>query len=161
MQTTCYRQINVRENFACCNENIATILELHPNPNIITRLDFNFCYWIQSRQLCDFIKQCTNLKDLSVAHSTVSNHDLAGILALNEHISKLSFSIESPDTFWSENNFAPKVWLHDSPQQSYSIECENLISSSQFGKCRNTMAQLKSLEIYMQQHTCVLVALLR
>ena len=161
---TC-RQINVRENFSFSNENIATILELHPNPNVVTKIDFNFCYWVNSQKLCDFVKQCTNLKDLSVAHSTISNHDLAEILAGNENISKLSFSIESPDTFWSRKNVVHNVWLHDSPHKRYNssfrIDCENLISLSQFGKCRNTMAQLKSLEIYMQQYPSILVAVLR
>ena len=161
----CCRQINVRENFTCSNENIATILELHLNRNIITKLDFNFCYWITGQKLCDFIKHCTNLEDLSVSHSTVSNHELAEILALNERISKLSFNIENPDTFWREKNFAPKVWLSESFQKtsksSYSIDCENLISSSHFGKCRNTMAKLKTLEIYVQQDPSIIVALLR
>ena len=92
----------MRENFVCSNENIATILELHPNPQIITKLDFEYCYWIPSQQLCDLIKQCKNLEELSVSHSTVRNQYLAEILALNERISKLSFSIESPDTFWRE-----------------------------------------------------------
>ena len=155
----------MRENFVCSNENIATILELHPNPQIITKLDFEYCYWIPSQQLCDLIKQCKNLEELSVSHSTVRNQYLAEILALNERISKLSFSIESPDTFWCERNFAPKVWLHDSFQKnsksSFSIDCENLISLTQFGKCRNTIAQLKNLEIYMQQYPSILVALLR
>ena len=160
-----HRHINVRENFAYSGENIAKILQVHPNPHILTKLDLNFCYWVSSLKLCTFVKQCKKLTELAVVHSSVSNQDLAEILAENENISKLSFSIESPETFWSEKNFVPNVWLRDTPQQnstySYSIDWDHLILSSNFGKSRKTFGQLKSLEIYMQQHPTILITLLR
>ena len=153
--TISYRQINVRENFANSGENIATILKFHPNPNIIRKLDFNFCYWISSQDLCGLVKHCKNLRELSVAHSTISNRDLAEILAENVNISKLSFSIENPETFWLESELQLS-------SATFSLDpWANLYSYSQFGICENTFLKIQSLEIYMEQYPVILGTVLR
>ena len=151
MLKICCRQINVRENFKYSRENIAKILELHPNPNAVTKLDFNFSYWIPRQELFDFVMQCTNLKELSVAHSSINIQDLAEILFQNERISKLSFSIESPETFWLENR-------SELLSATFSLD---LFSSSHFGKCKKTLGKIESLEIYMGQFPVILGTLLR
>ena len=146
------RRINVRSNFEYSRENIAKILALHPNPQVVTQLDFNFCYWVQSQELCDFVKQCTHLNELSVAHSTISNHDLAEILALNENISKLSFSIESPETFWLDKNGS------ELSSATFSLKS---FSKSHFGKCGKTLGKIESLELYIGQYPVILGTVLR
>ena len=150
-----YREINVRKNFAYSGENIATILKFHPNPNIVRKLEFSFCYWIQSKELCDFVKQCTNLKELSVAHSTLSNCDLSEIILEIKTISKLSFSIETPESFWLEN----EKKISSSKVRSDSLV--NRFLNSHFGKCQESFARLESLEIYMGQYPTILGTLLR
>ena len=145
----------MRENFEYITENIATILELHPNPDVVTKLDFNFCYWIPCRELREFAKQCTNLKELAVAHSGVSNQDLAEILAENEQICKLSFSIETPETFWLE---------HASQNLSTTFDLDlwvEQLQNSHFGKCIRTLAKLESLEIYIGQNPVILGTVVR
>ena len=145
----------MRKNFEYITQNIATILELHPSPNVVTKLDLNSCYWISSQELRNFAKRCTNLKELAVAHSGVSNQDLAEILTENEQIRKLSFSIETPETFWLENEnenvlatFGLDLWVRQLP-------------NSHFGKCVKTLAKLESLEIYMGQYPAILGTVLR
>lgn len=149
------RQINARKNFEYITENIATILELHPNPNVVTKLDFNFCYWISSENLCQFVKQCKNLEELAVAHTAISNRDLAEMLAENENICKLSFSIERPETFWLENE------IEISSESSHLNLWGVLISNSVFGKCVKALAKLESLEIYIGQYPVILGTVLR
>ena len=123
---------------------------------MITKLDFNFCYWIPGKKLCDFVKQCPNLKDLSVAHSTVSNKDLAEILAGNEKISMLSFSIESQDAFWIENEIQ-----NSKATVSVDPPLGSPLSISHFGKCEKTLGELESLEIYTGQYPVILGTVLR
>ena len=132
-------------------ENIATILELHLNPKVVTKLDFDFCYWVASRELFDFVKKCPNLKELSVAHSSLINQDLAEILAENFKISKLSFSLDSPETVWSEISLAFNC------QNSW----ERQFSLSRFSKCNKAFARMTSLNLYMGQHPIILGTILR
>ena len=154
LKTYC-RQINVRKNFDYITENIATVLELHPNPNVVTKLDFNFCYWISCRELLEFVKQCKNLGELAVAHCAISNRDLAEILAENENIRKLSFSIENAELFWLENKI-------EISSESFDLDPWGvLISNSVFGKSGKTLAKLESLEIYMGQYPVILGTVLR
>ena len=42
MLTMIFRQINVRDIFAYNGENMERVLQLHPNPKVVTKLDFNF-----------------------------------------------------------------------------------------------------------------------
>ena len=160
-----YRRINVRENFSCSEENILKILQLHHNPDVVTNLDLNFCYWISNEELSNFTKQCTNLTELAVAHSTITSHNLAEILHENPNITKLSLSIRNPEEFWSKEKHVVKC-LHQL-QQNYkehsgntSTSWENLLSLSHFGICHKTLAQLKSLNLHMGQHPIILGMLL-
>ena len=141
------------------------ILEFHCNPNIVTKLDFKFCYWIESKKLRNFAKKCTNLRDLSVAHSNLSNQDLAEILEKNENILKLSFSIETPDTFWFQTDIVSTLQINDINKRKtsapFSIEWEDLFSLSHFFKCGKRFALLQSLEICMRQSPIILGTILR
>ena len=105
--------------------------------------------------MCNFAKQCGNLRELAVAHSSISNHDLAEILVENENITRLSFSIESPETFWLANGFE-----HPSERSSYDSWADHF-ANSHLGKCKKTLAKLESLEIYLGQYPVVLGTTLR
>ena len=159
------RCINARENFSYSEENILKVLQLHHNPDMVTNLDLNFCYWVSNEELSNFTKQCTNLTELAVAHSTVTSHNLSEILLENPNISKLSLSILSPEEFWSQEKHAVKC-LHQLQQSSkehsgnISTSWKNLLSLSHFGICHTTLAQLKSLNLHMGQHPIILGTLL-
>ena len=101
------------------------------------------------------MKQCKKLTELSVAHSPVSNQDLSEILVENEQIRKLSLSIETPETFWLEN---------ESKNLSATSSLDSLakqLPNSHFVKCGKTLAKLESLEIYMGQYPVILGTVLR
>ena len=136
-------------------ENFEKILEHHPNPNVVTKLDFSYCYWIPGQKLCDFIKQCKNLKELLVAHSTVSNRDLAEILVEHENISKLSLSIDSPASFMLENEI-------ENSSATCSVDpWANKNFNAIFGKCEKILSKLESLEIYSGPYPVILGTMLR
>ena len=152
----CRRHINARDNFCCSKENILSILQLHPNPEIVTELDFNFCYWVPSRELTDFVKQCRNLVKLSIAHSTIGNQELEEILIENVKISRLSFSIHnSKESFKQNKKLVIYHYLHQ------TTELEDPLSLLHLGKCRQTLAQLETLELYVGQYPFILATLLR
>ena len=149
------RQINVRENFALSSENISFIMKLDHIPHDLKKLDLNYCYWISSKELCTFVKRCKNLRELAVAHSAISNLDLAEILAENKNISKISFRIENPATFWLSNENA-------SASEAFGFNLwAKLFSNTHFGKCREAFARLESIEIYIGQQPIILATLLR
>ena len=103
----------------------------------------------------NFAKRCKNLKELGIAHSPISNQDLAEILAGNEQLRKLSFSIETPETFWLENksqNLSATSTLDSLAKQ---------LTNSHFFKCGKTLAKLESLEIYIGQYPVILGTVLR
>ena len=148
------RHINVRDNFGCSNENILNILQLHPNPEIVTELDFSFCYWIASKEVTDFVKQCRHLDKLSVAHSTIGSQELEEILCENAKISKLSFSINDPKSFGQNEkligHYLKKTTVLEDP-----------LSLLNLSKCRQTLAQLETLELYIGQYPIILTTLLK
>ena len=151
----CRQHINARDNFCCSKENILSILQLHPNPEIVTELDFNFCYWVPSRELTDFVKQCRNLVKLSIAHSTIGNQELEEILIENVKISRLSFSIHNSKESFKQNKKLVDHYLHQ------TTELEDPLSLLHLGKCRQTLAQLETLELYVGQYPLILATLLR
>ena len=148
------RHINVRNNFCCSKENILSLLQLHTNPDVVTKLDFNFCYWIRSKAITHFVKQCMNLKELAVAHSTIGSKDLEEILCENTHVTKLSFSIHDSEGF-AQNEKLADHYLHQ------TTELEDPLSFIHLGKCRQTLAQLETLELYVGQYPFILATLLR
>ena len=148
------RHINVRNNFCCSKENILSLLQLHTNPDVVTKLDFNFCYWIPRNEIVHFVKQCKNLKELAVAHSTIGSKDLEEILSENVKISKLSISIHYPETF-EQNEKLVDHYLHQ------STVLEDPLSFIHLGKCRQTFAQLESLELHMGQYPIIFATLIR
>ena len=89
-----------------------SLLQLHTNPDVVTKLDFNFCYWIPRNEIVHFVKQCKNLKELAVAHSTIGSKDLEEILSENVKISKLSISIHYPETFEQNEKLVDKPLLN-------------------------------------------------
>ena len=100
----------------------------------------------------DFLKECRNLKELSVLNSSLSILDLAEVLSVIENISKLKFSINSPEEFWNAAKFS---------SQTNQNSWEHLFSSSNLEGCKNSLATLQSLEIYMGQYPLILGTLLR
>ena len=154
----------MRENFAVTNKNIGNIIHLHPSPDAITTLDFNFCYWVSSKKICDFVKQCPSLTELAVANSTVGTQELADILCNNTKISKLSLSIASPEYLWP--NIEPAIKCMNDIQQNSKKESTatlwgELLSLSNFGKCQETLAQLESLDLHMGEHLIILATVIR
>ena len=148
------RNINVKESFSLNKENILNMLQLHPNPNVITKLDFSFCYWVPTKELTKFAKQCKNLTELAVAHSTIGSKDLEEILCENTHVTKLSFSIHDSEGF-AQNEKLADHYLHQ------TTELEDPLSFIHLGKCRQTLAQLETLELYVGQYPFILATLLR
>ena len=148
------RHINVRNNFYCSNKNIVSLLRLHTKPDAVEKLDFNFCYWIPSKTITHFVKQCNNLKELAVAHSTIGSQELEEILCDNVKITKLSFSIHDPKGFEQNKNLC-NYYLHQ------TTVSEDPLSFLHFGKCRQTLAQLETLKLHMGQYPIILATLLR
>lgn len=136
------------------------MLTLHFNPDIVTELDFNFCYFLSSKEISCFAKQCKHVKELSVAHSTISSRDLAEILHDNLKISKLCFNICDPNSFWLTeetgiNNGSHKLDV------STSNSWKSLLLRSEFGKCLQSLTQLLSLDLHIGQEPLVLGTILK
>ena len=148
------RYINVRENFCCSKENILKILQLHPNPDVVTNLDFNFCYWIPRNEIVHFVKQCKNLTELAVAHSTIGSQELEEILCENVHVTKLSFSIHDSEGF-AQNEKLVNYYLNQ------TTVWEDPLSFLHLGKCRQILAKLETLELHMGQYPIILATLIR
>ena len=148
------RHINIRESFCFSKENVLKILQLHPNPNVVTKLDFSFCYWIPKKEITEFVKQCTNLKELAVAHSTIGSQELEEILCENVHVTKLSFSIHDSEGF-EQNEKLVNYYLHQ------PAVWEDPLSLLHLGKCRKILSQLETLELHMGQYPIILATIIR
>nr|CAH0103249.1 unnamed protein product [Daphnia galeata] len=66
----------MREAFVCNQENIEKIL-LHYNPDVVPKLDFNFCYWLSRKEISKFARSCHYLKELSFTHTKILVKDIA------------------------------------------------------------------------------------
>ena len=144
------RHIHVRDNFSCSSENLIKILQVHPNPHIVTEIDFNFYYWIPAREIIKFVKQCTNLDKLSVAHSTIGTQELEEILCGNAKISKLSISIHDPESFWQNNK------LVDHYLEKTTVSGDDPLALLNLTNCRETLSKLETLELNMGQYPIIL-----
>ena len=145
--------INVRDNFCCSKYNILSVLKVHPNPDVLTKLDFNCCYWLPREEIIHFVKQCSSLTELAIAHSNIGSSDLEEILCDNVNISKLSFSVHHPESF-EQNEKLVAYYLHQDV-------LEDPLSVLNFGKCRQTFARLETLELHMGQYPIILATLFR
>lgn len=159
-----FRSINVREVFTLCEERIDRLLVHHPSPDILTHLDLNFCYWIPTEILINFIKRCNNLKSLAVAHTNITCADLANILH-HSSISKLSFSVNSK-AFWINEKQVVKYLNYFCQSSNYKIanasaSWHSLLSFSHFGKCKHFLTKLTSLDLFIPQDAILLGSFLR
>ena len=130
------------------------ILKLHPNPNVVTKLDFSFCYWIPKKEITDFVKQCTNLKELAVAHSTIGSQELEEILCENVHVTKLSFSIHDSEGFEQNEK------LVDHYLEKTTVSGDDPLALLNLTNCRETLSKLETLELNMGQYPIILTTLL-
>lgn len=158
-----YSQINVREIFTCQGK-IERIPHLHFDPEIVTVLDLNFCYWMSSKEIKSFATQCKNLKEFSVAHSNITIEDLTGVLECKK-ITKLSLSTEN----LTHCNF----WLEDTSESIHPQKLENaaafdeatfwgsLVYKSKLVRCLSSFSRLLSLEIHTKQDPIILGTIIR
>ena len=147
------RNINVKESFSLNKENILNMLQLHPNPNVITKLDFSFCYWVPTKELTKFAKQCKNLTELAVAHSTIDSHHLEEIICENVHITKLCFSINVSEGF-DQNAKLVNYYLHQ------TAGWEDPLFFLHLGKCRKILAQLETLQLHVGEYPIIIATLI-
>ena len=153
----------MREAFACSQENIGEIL-LHYNPDVVTKLDFNFCYWLSRKEISEFARSCNFLKELSVAHTKIHIRDIAEVLCKNLKISKLSLSIESPKSFWCVQNSAVEYLqqFQDCSNETYGkMFWQNLLSLSQLESAKEPLAHLSYLDLHIGQDPLILGTILR
>lgn len=156
----------MREVFSFNSEKFEKVLHLHINPEIVTVLDLNFCYWLPKKEICDFAKHCRNLKELLVAYSNITIEDLTGILQETKQISKLSLSIhgQTHNSFWLAGN---SEFIHSNKLDNSSKECngsgfwKNLIHKSHLNKCILSLCNVHSLELYMKQDPIILGTIMR
>jgi hypothetical protein len=154
----------VREAFFCNQENIGEIL-LRYNPDVVTKLDFNFCYWLSRKEISEFARSCNYLTELSVAYTDILVKDIAEVLCQNIKISKLALSICNPSSYWcvkySVVEFLQR--FHEGPiaEKSSDIFWQNLLSLSQLESAKEPLAQLKYLDLHIGQDPLILGTLLR
>ncbi|KAK4004674.1 Uncharacterized protein APZ42_015845 [Daphnia magna] len=157
-----HRHINVREAFACSEENIEKILHNY-NPDVVTKLDFNYCYWLSGKEISDFARSCSNLKELSVAHTNIDISDVAEVLSENVKLSKLSLSIANPESYWcTEQSVIDclQQLQEDSEEMSGKMIWQNLLSLSQLGTAKESLAQLSCLDLHIGQNPVILGTIL-
>lgn len=131
---------------------------------MVTKLDFNFCYWISGKQISDFARKCSNLKELSVAHTNIDISDVADVLCENVKLSKLSLSIENPESYWcAEQSVIDCVqqFQEDPEEMSGKMIWQNLLSLSQLGAAKESLAQLSCLDLHIGQNPVILGTILR
>lgn len=162
MKHSNFRYLNAREAFSFNNESLTKLLRHHFNPDVLTELDFNFCYWISSKDISSFARRCKNLEELSVVHSNLTIRDLIHILQEDTKITKLRLSINSQKEFWLTDHITMKKSVGmPSDQSSYGTAWKNLFLVCEFEKCRLTMSKLTSLDLQMGQDPIVLGTILR
>lgn len=130
----------------------------------MTKLDFNFCYWLSGKEISEFAKSCSYLKELSVAHTKIPTSDIAEVLCENMKISKLSLSIQSPKNYWCVENSVVEYLqqLQEDPNgMSGKMFWQNLLSLSQFENAKEPLAQLSYLDLHIGQDPLILGTILR
>ena len=154
----------MREAFVCNQENIGEIL-LHYNPDVVTKLDFNFCYWLSRKEISEFARSCNYLKELSVAHTKILVKDIAEVLCQNIKISKLSLSIQNPNSYWcvqhSVIEYLQRFQEGPTDERSNKMFWQNLLSLSQLESAKEPLAQLNYLDLHIGQDPLILGTILR
>ena len=136
----------------------------HSNPDIITRLDFNFCYWMSAVDVNHFLKRCNHLEELRVAHTNLNLKDLTDALHNNGSITRVSLSIQNSKDFWVAQPVGEcfqQLQLESKEQCGHTGSWQTLLSMSHFAKCQKFLTQLHSLELYVEQDPVILGILLR
>ena len=131
---------------------------------MVTKLDFNFCYWLSRKEISEFSKSCNYLKEFSVAHAKIHTSDIAEVLCGNLKISKLSLSIESPQSYWCVENSVVEYlqqFQEDPNGMSGKMFWQNLLSLSHFGSAKEPLAQLSYLDLHIGQDPLILGTILR
>lgn len=153
------RCIKTLDSFHVSRERVDQLLLLHTNTEIITKLDFSYCYWIPSGLLLSITLKCPSLEVLLVSHSNLNCSHLAQLLHEDSKISQLSFSITHPKEFWKDGaipyvkQFKNEMLLPDTDR----LWCQSCLS-----QCRPALIKLTSLDIhFIHQDSLILETLLR